>query len=410
MTVCVSVSFNHEDQRWSHLFEVEPGTTIMKLKEKMIAPKGTKQDADFFELRLRGQRVSDAEKINQAVTLDFEYLGAEEGAKRAKEDEIDRIRREKEKEEALAKQKQKPQQKPQPTPKPAAVAPSSAPHGDLLISVTVDAELDFHSEVKVSGGSTITDLKVKLADMDPTGSTKPESFGLALVKDGSPPIALPDSTVLTDAHLKLQVSDPYVAPSKPKESKSDALPVLPGVIFWKVIGGADKGGILVRKGQQTTTPQLSDRLATGAIIEQVELVGERLHYKTISGAGPSVGWVSLTVSGKELLKKVDAGTPETFPLDRALALQRELLIKFQLPDFQTQLNALIDEIPTKKGAEFELRRNALIFSAQRDIIIKYGFEGSARGVGKMMMAFGPHAQLPMCQANTNEINAVLQLD
>jgi len=406
MTVGVTVSFNYEDQRWTHEFDVEPGTTIMKLKEKMIAPKGTKQDADGFELRLRGQRVSDVEKINQAVTLDFEYLGAEEGSKRAKEDEIDRMRREKEKDDALAKPKPKPQQ----VPKPVAPAPSNPPSGNLAINVIVDAELDFKSEVKVSRGSTIHDVKVKLAAMDPTGSTKPETFGLALVKVGSPAKSLPDSTVLTDAHLELQVSDPYVGPSKPVEITSQVLAVLPGVPIWKVTGGADKGGILVRKGLQTTSPQLSDRLATGAIVEQVELAGERLHYKTISGAGPAVGWVSLTVGGKELLKKIEAGTPESFPLDRAVAMQKDLLIQFLKPDFQEQLNALIDEIPTKTGGDFMVRRNALLFAAQREVIVKYGFEGSPKGITKMMNAFTPHLHSALINANTAEIDAALQLN
>lgn len=81
---------------------------------------------------------------------------------------------------------------------------------------------------------------------------------------------------------------------------------------WEVIGGADKGGILVRAGQATSSEQLPDRLAHGAIVEEIALAGERLNYKKISGSGPATGWVSLTVSGKSLLEKKD--TPvETSP-------------------------------------------------------------------------------------------------
>eukprot|EP00931_Biecheleriopsis_adriatica_P048559 TRINITY_DN28067_c0_g2_i1.p1 TRINITY_DN28067_c0_g2~~TRINITY_DN28067_c0_g2_i1.p1 ORF type:complete len:585 (+),score=137.38 TRINITY_DN28067_c0_g2_i1:185-1939(+) len=70
---------------------------------------------------------------------------------------------------------------------------------------------------------------------------------------------------------------------------------------WEVIGGSGNGGILVRQGQELKSPQLDQRLETGSIVEQLRLVGERLHYKIIRGSGPKEGWVSLKVSGKELL-------------------------------------------------------------------------------------------------------------
>eukprot|EP00420_Gonyaulax_spinifera_P024513 CAMPEP_0197905746 /NCGR_PEP_ID=MMETSP1439-20131203/61037_1 /TAXON_ID=66791 /ORGANISM="Gonyaulax spinifera, Strain CCMP409" /LENGTH=408 /DNA_ID=CAMNT_0043527041 /DNA_START=45 /DNA_END=1271 /DNA_ORIENTATION=- len=70
---------------------------------------------------------------------------------------------------------------------------------------------------------------------------------------------------------------------------------------WTVIGGADKGGILVRTGQDLSSPATPDRLCTGAVIEQLQLEGERLHYKLLEGTGPQEGWVSIKVSGKDLL-------------------------------------------------------------------------------------------------------------
>ncbi|CAE7553261.1 unnamed protein product [Symbiodinium necroappetens] len=73
---------------------------------------------------------------------------------------------------------------------------------------------------------------------------------------------------------------------------------------WEVVGGGDKGGILVRSGQATSSDQLSERLSTGARVEELELVGERLHYKLVSGAGPAEGWVSLSLKDKRLLQRV----------------------------------------------------------------------------------------------------------
>mmetsp|Transcript_10000 Transcript_10000/g.24933 ORF Transcript_10000/g.24933 Transcript_10000/m.24933 type:complete len:402 (-) Transcript_10000:46-1251(-) len=74
---------------------------------------------------------------------------------------------------------------------------------------------------------------------------------------------------------------------------------------WEVVGGSDKGGILVREGQDLKSPATKDRLSTGALVEQLELKGERLQYKLITGTGPATGWVSLKVTGKDLLIKKD---------------------------------------------------------------------------------------------------------
>jgi len=79
------------------------------------------------------------------------------------------------------------------------------------------------------------------------------------------------------------------------------------------VGGADKGGIMVREGKATTSKQLSEKLATSAIVEELELVGDRLHFKKVSGAGPESGWVSTAVKDKSLLIKVAAASAAPAP-------------------------------------------------------------------------------------------------
>eukprot|EP00435_Cladocopium_sp_Y103_P018496 s2790_g4.t1 len=71
--------------------------------------------------------------------------------------------------------------------------------------------------------------------------------------------------------------------------------------LWEVIGGVDKGGIMVREGESTTSTQKSDRLSTGAVVEQLALKGDRLHYKLRKGTGPEEGWVSIKLTGKDLV-------------------------------------------------------------------------------------------------------------
>jgi len=73
--------------------------------------------------------------------------------------------------------------------------------------------------------------------------------------------------------------------------------------LWEVVGGGDKGGILIREGEELKSPATAERLSTGSIVEEIELKGERLHYKLVegTGTGPAEGWASLKISGKDLL-------------------------------------------------------------------------------------------------------------
>lgn len=101
---------------------------------------------------------------------------------------------------------------------------------------------------------------------------------------------------------------------------------------WEVVGGADKGGILVREGEGLKSPQCADRLSTGAILEEVELKGERLHYKILEGTGPAEGWVSLKISGKELVVPKEEeiggpGEPAAVPVDEELKAKIEAAAK-----------------------------------------------------------------------------------
>eukprot|EP00747_Dinoflagellata_sp_TGD_P107881 gnl/TRDRNA2_/TRDRNA2_170250_c0_seq2.p1 gnl/TRDRNA2_/TRDRNA2_170250_c0~~gnl/TRDRNA2_/TRDRNA2_170250_c0_seq2.p1 ORF type:complete len:535 (+),score=203.59 gnl/TRDRNA2_/TRDRNA2_170250_c0_seq2:228-1607(+) len=72
--------------------------------------------------------------------------------------------------------------------------------------------------------------------------------------------------------------------------------------FWEVVGGDDKGGIVVREGKGFNSRGFPTRLSTGALIKALVLDGDRLQYKKVSGHGPSIGWVSvINTKGKELV-------------------------------------------------------------------------------------------------------------
>lgn len=86
------------------------------------------------------------------------------------------------------------------------------------------------------------------------------------------------------------------------------------VTQWRVVGGSGVGGILVRRSEDLKSDAEDERLATGSIICQLQLQGQRLHYELITGSGPKVGWVSTTLKGKELVvPEADDGTCHKFP-------------------------------------------------------------------------------------------------
>lgn len=108
---------------------------------------------------------------------------------------------------------------------------------------------------------------------------------------------------------------------------------------WEVVGGSDKGGVLVRDGQSTSSTQLEDRLATGSIIDELEKIGERVRYQLITGQGPPTGWVSISLKGKELLRSVpQPAEPEPPEPSRAEELQPKL-----------EEQQAIDQVSNKKG-------------------------------------------------------------
>lgn len=71
--------------------------------------------------------------------------------------------------------------------------------------------------------------------------------------------------------------------------------------LWEVVGGAEKGGIVVREGQALKSPEL-ERLATGSVLGELDRQGDRLKYCLLRGQGPLEGWVSFKVAGKELIQ------------------------------------------------------------------------------------------------------------
>jgi len=429
---CVTVAFNLGRQSWTRDYDVERGSTVWRLKEQMLGPEAGKEDIQSFELQLLGRRVPDLEEICQEQVLDFEYLGPAEGSKRAREDERwtkDEARRGSEEEKAKLARPKVTQAVATPAPRkakddkpsnsvPVIKALPPLPKGDHKISVTIDKDMDLQTELTVSGGCCVRDVKEQLQAQDPTGQMDIVGFGLGIASEGEEkPPPLPDTTVLTEKHLRLEITDPYVETDEPHSkvaqyqpaARPKVEPAPPPLPRWEVVGGGDKGGILVRDGVATTSTQLPERLATGAFVTELEIEGERLRYQKLRGKGPETGWVSLSLSGRELLVKREPTVEELFTYDKALDLQEELMWGFAQPEFQATLEAILQEHPDRKGFSFTKKRTQHILSVQSVVLPKYGFEGSPAGVAKMMAAFTQHQSQEILW-NGDQLNKLLRME
>eukprot|EP00439_Symbiodinium_sp_Y106_P076913 s2218_g15.t7 len=78
-----------------------------------------------------------------------------------------------------------------------------------------------------------------------------------------------------------------------------------------VTGGHGKGGLLVREGRILDSCEVQQRLATGALIEELQLQAGRLRYRLLAGFGPEEGWVSISLKGRALAQRVCLPSRET---------------------------------------------------------------------------------------------------
>lgn len=82
---------------------------------------------------------------------------------------------------------------------------------------------------------------------------------------------------------------------------------------WEIIGGGEHGGVIVRTGKDLNSPKEVERLATGSTIEEVELSGDRLHYRLENGSGPSAGWISIKLKDKVLASRKGDAAANVLP-------------------------------------------------------------------------------------------------
>ncbi|CAE7556433.1 unnamed protein product, partial [Symbiodinium natans] len=61
---------------------------------------------------------------------------------------------------------------------------------------------------------------------------------------------------------------------------------------WRVVGGEQTGGLLVRQGPGLDSALFPERLEHGALIAEVDVQGARMQYRKLLGGGPPQGWIT----------------------------------------------------------------------------------------------------------------------
>mmetsp|Transcript_22022 Transcript_22022/g.42257 ORF Transcript_22022/g.42257 Transcript_22022/m.42257 type:complete len:405 (+) Transcript_22022:70-1284(+) len=134
--------------------------------------------------------------------------------------------------------------------------------------------------------------------------------------------------------------------------------------LWEVVGGGDKGGIIVRAGKETSSAQEKERLSTGAQVRQLALEGERLQYEKVTGTGPATGWVSIKLKDKELLVPKEDATA-----DAGEASATESRYRLRLAVNIDQWTPAGDA----DGEEFQFLLQLIPEEAERKAVMKYKF-------------------------------------
>lgn len=381
--ITVTVAFRNKKQQWSHTFVVANGSTVRQLKEVMLRHEGTQQEVDSFELCLRGRRVPDTETIVVEQTLDFEWLGPEEGTKRAKED-VQEAARQKRMEES----KKHPTSVSQsPTSQDSVSASQPKPATSQRNDVTVThAHDDKKSSITIEMDKTATILELRRAIMAELGETKLSEVKI-VKKQGQSFMSWADDQKLGERTQFLALG-----------RKLDK-PQLTSDLIIKVIIDQDLGietTLTVKRG--TTVYDLKEMLAKSDPTGQTKPEDMGLGVNR-DGKVTALNSRTVLTDAHTLLESIEPGNeappeeeevkPGPFTVDRAKQLQKDLYAAFSAPEFKKKLEALFAAHPTRSGGKFMQERQALYLSVQKDIIPKYGFEGNPKGVFHMMGSFGP---------------------
>jgi len=184
---------------------------------------------------------------------------------------------------------------------------------------------------------------------------------------------------------------------------------------WEVVGGEDRGGILVREGMHLSSAKLPERLSTGAVVEELARHGDRMMYRRVLGTGPEMGWVATELPDKELLvPRPMPPKPGDLSVKSVLELQEKLMMRLSRHEIRNQLQELHQRFKGKRRTQepFAQRRKELLQPEFDAVLPAYGF---TRGNMMQLEAFtAPLLNLitgnDMVKANRRKLDELMMLN
>jgi len=73
-SVKARIKFRLQGERWTRTFTVPQGTTILQLKEAMVLPQGTREDAQAFMLVRSGELLFDTDRLEDDLRAEFKFV------------------------------------------------------------------------------------------------------------------------------------------------------------------------------------------------------------------------------------------------------------------------------------------------------------------------------------------------
>eukprot|EP00747_Dinoflagellata_sp_TGD_P170614 gnl/TRDRNA2_/TRDRNA2_202625_c0_seq1.p1 gnl/TRDRNA2_/TRDRNA2_202625_c0~~gnl/TRDRNA2_/TRDRNA2_202625_c0_seq1.p1 ORF type:complete len:631 (-),score=127.41 gnl/TRDRNA2_/TRDRNA2_202625_c0_seq1:62-1954(-) len=132
--------------------------------------------------------------------------------------------------------------------------------------------------------------------------------------------------------------------------------------LWRIVGGEDKGGVLVREGPELSSAKLPERMSTGALVKAVgrtvsEAAGERLQVERITGTGPDTGWISVALNHKKLMEPLNCEQGKLSPNSEAAVNKKELHVSCVMhsEEKSESANKAVEEVEDENKEDVEVR-------------------------------------------------------
>lgn len=181
-----------------------------------------------------------------------------------------------------------------------------------------------------------------------------------------------------------------VPPSRRRTPDPEEWPDDSGKV-WIVVGGEKSGGITVRKEVNVKSPEYPEKLGHGAYIEQVERQGERVKYQKMDGAGPDIGWVSLSFKGKPLIQPLYFDLDESERIPEQWKVVHDRVAKREKPDKDAKMvggakkgEVVNGFVHVQDGVKWLKVKEADPTAKGKDMLCYLLIDGSSVGLGELL--------------------------